>query len=87
LKNKLKKLIKAAKPKVKKAASVLWKHLPFILLVWLVCRVEMLHAKLDALIVSINQLGYMIWLNLVAAADQFHAAIESILSLFRGDGV
>jgi len=47
----------------------------------------MLHAKLDALIVSINQLGYMIWLNLVAAADQFHAAIESILSLFRGDGV
>lgn len=60
--------------------------LVWLSLLWIIIRIEAINSKLVVLGELLSSIGEVLLINLTAAADQFHAAITSILSLFGGSG-
>lgn len=79
---KIKLLSQIIKPALKNKLGLL----NLILSLFILYKVVLIDAKLSMMMDIISQIGYMLYMNIVAAADQFRAAILAILSLFRGDG-
>lgn len=84
----IKKALASVKAKAIKALKALSKNkvqaLHTALLVFIAVRVEQIHAAFQALTEMLAQIGIMLFINISAPAQQFHAAIDSILSLFNG---
>jgi phage-related protein len=86
----MKKKIKQIKTNVKALISKLNENkiqtLHTALLIWLVIRVEQLHALFHLACDLLSQGLTAIFMNIISARAEFGAAIDSILTLFGGDG-
>lgn len=58
-----------------------------VLLCWLVYRVEDLHSQLQNALGILMQMGMLLMINIQGAAQQFNDAIDSILAIFKANGV